>query len=148
MKKSLRLLLYPASYGKKGDTGILVLRLFAGFIMVYAHGWGKLTHFGENSDDFYNFLGLGGTVSFGLVVFAEFFCSVLLLLGLGTRLATFPLLITMIVIVVDVNAGKPINKFETPLLYLVIYISLLITGAGKYSLDYLLFSKKDSTGYR
>jgi len=63
-----------------------------------------------------------------------------MVLGLGTRLASIPLIITMMVIVFDLNAGKELNKFETPLLYMMIFVVLMITGAGKYSLDYKFFS--------
>jgi putative oxidoreductase len=62
-------------------------------------------------------------------------------IGLGTRLATIPLIITMMVIVFDLNVGKPLNEFETPLLFMMIFVVLMITGAGRYSLDYKLFSK-------
>jgi len=47
------------------------------------------------------------------------------------------------VIVFDLKADKPLNEFETPLLYMMIFVVLLITGAGRYSLDYKFFSKAD-----
>ena len=144
MKKTLHHFLRATSHGNNVDMGLLILRLVPGFLMAYGHGWGKLTSFGEKSGDFYNFLGLGSEFSFALVVFAEFFCSVLLMLGLLTRFAAIPLIITMIVIIFDIKAGKPMNEFETPLLYLVIFITLLITGAGKYSLDHTIWGKSVS----
>jgi len=109
--------------------------------MAKVHGWGKMTHFSEYSADFYNFLGLGSSFSLGLVVFAELICALLIVLGLFTRLATIPLIIAMLVIIFDVNAGEEIYKYETPLLFMMIFVVLMITGAGKYSLDYKLFSK-------
>jgi putative oxidoreductase len=109
--------------------------------MAKVHGWGKVMHFSEYPADFYNFLGLGSAFSLGLVVFAELVCSILIVLGFFTRLATIPLNIAMMVIVFDVNAGKEIFKFETPLLFMMIFVVLMITGAGKYSLDYKFFSK-------
>ena len=141
MNKTLQYLIRPMSYGRYGDAGILFLRFGPGFIMAYTHGYDKLTHFAEYSKDFYNFLGLGNSISLGLTVFAEFLCSILIVLGLGTRMVSIPLIITMMVIVFDLNAGKEIYKFETPLLYMMIFVVLMITGAGKYSLDYKLFSK-------
>lgn len=141
MKRTLRNWLSAESYGKPADLGLFLLRLIPGFLMVYAHGWGKLTAFNEKSGEFYNFMGLGSEFSFALVVLAEFFCSVLVILGLFTRFAVIPLIITMIVIVFDVKAGKPISEFETPFLYMIIFITLLITGAGKYSLDHRIWKK-------
>jgi len=145
MNKTLNYIIRPMSYGRFADAGLLFLRVGPAFIMAYTHGLDKLTHFGEYSKDFYNFLGLGNTISLGLVVFAEFLCGLLIVLGLWTRMATIPLIITMMVIVFDVNAGKEIYKFETPLLYMMIFVVLMITGAGKYSLDYKFFFRGNTT---
>lgn len=141
MKKTFDYWLRAMSHGRYADSGLLILRFSPGFIMAYAHGWGKLTNFREYAGDFYNFLGLGDSFSLALVVFAEFICSILLVLGLFTRFAIIPLLITMGVIIFDLNAGKEIYEFETPLLYMIIFLTLMITGAGKYSLDYKFFHK-------
>ncbi len=141
MNKTLHYLIRPLSYGRYADAGLLFLRFGPGFIMAYTHGWDKLTHFGDYAQDFYSFLGLGGAFTLGIAVFAELICSILIVLGLGTRMASIPLLITMMIIVFDVGAGKPIYKIETPLLYMMIFVVLMITGAGKYSLDYKFFNK-------
>ena len=141
MNKTLHYIIRPMSHGRFADFGLLLLRFGPGCIMAKVHGWGKLIHFNEYSKDFYNFLGLGDSVSLGLVVFAELICAILIVLGLFTRLATIPLIIAMLVIIFDVNAGEEIYKYETPLLFMMIFVVLMITGAGKYSLDYRLFSK-------
>lgn len=67
---------------------------------------------------------------------------VLLVLGLGTRLISIPLMITMVVAIVTVHwahgfeAGE--NGFEIPLYYMIMLFTLLIMGPGKASLDYLI----------
>ena len=140
---ALQKLIRPISYGRYGDAGILFLRFAPAFFMAYVHGWDKLIHFEEYSKEFYNFMGLGDAVSLGLTVFAEFFCSVLIIIGLFTRLAAIPLLITMGVVVFDVGFGNPIYEVETPLLYMIIFMVLFITGAGRYSLDYSIYGRRD-----
>jgi putative oxidoreductase len=85
--------------------------------------------------------GLGVTLSLFLVVFAEFFCSILIGFGIGTRLATLPLIITMFVAAFIAHGPDPFGKKELALLYLVIYIFLLVAGSGKYSVDYYLSRK-------
>ncbi len=65
-------------------------------------------------------------------------CSVLILLGLGTRIAVIPLIVTMLVAVFIVHSGDPFAKQEMGLHYLLVYIMLLLTGSGKYSLDRLI----------
>lgn len=92
--------------------------------------------------DFYNFLGLGDELSLLLIIFAEFFCSILLILGIATRAVVIPLIIGMLVIICMVHGDDPFRDKEHGLLFLVPYIVLFITGPGKYSLDYLFFGKK------
>jgi putative oxidoreductase len=123
------------------DIALLLLRVLAGGLMAYNHGWGKLTGFGEGRADFYDWLGLGMTTSLVLAVFAEFFCGVLLSIGLFTRLAAIPLIITMCVAIFGVHWGDPFKKIELPLIYLVMYIVVLLAGPGKYSLDTPLMKK-------
>lgn len=116
------------------------------------YGYEKLTQFGAMSgSDFWakqvNFLGMGGKVSLGLTIFAEFFCSILLIIGLGTRLALIPLIICMGFIFITMNKFEIIQKgdngphFNDVFYYLMTYVALLFTGPGKWSLDGLIGKK-------
>ena len=87
---------------------------------------------------FPSLFGLSATGSLALAVFAEVFCSLFILVGLGTRLATIPLIITMLVAVLYIHAPDPFSKQELGLLYLLPYAVLIISGSGKFSIDYLL----------
>jgi putative oxidoreductase len=109
--------------------------------MIPKHGYVKLVEFNERKDDFVDFMGLGGTVSLSLAVFAEFFCSILLVLGLFTRLATIPLLITLLVIL-NIHDWALFGKYELSTAFLIAYVVILILGPGKYSLDYNLLKRK------
>ena len=121
--------------------GLLLLRVGVGLLML-PHGLQKLQHFDEKAEGFYNFLQLGGKTSLALTIFAEVFCSIFLILGLGTRLVLIPLIIAMMVVIIGVKAGKPIGERELALLFLLPYVFLFITGAGKYSLDQKIFGNK------
>jgi putative oxidoreductase len=80
-------------------------------------------------------IGLGPEISLVLTAFAEAFCGLLIVLGLGTRLAAIPLIITMAVAAFIHHASDPFGGKEKALLFLVIFAVLLLTGAGKYALD-------------
>ncbi len=111
--------------------------------MLYNHGWGKLLkYFSDEPIGFADPIGLGMAASLALTVFAEVFCSVLLITGLFTRLATIPLMMTMLVAIFVIHWDDPFGKKELALLYLVPYIVIFLIGAGKYSLDALIIKKR------
>jgi putative oxidoreductase len=120
------------------NIAILVTRITIALLML-VHGIPKMGMlFAGNAELFPAVMGLSSTLSLSLTVFAEVFCSVLILAGLGTRLAVGPLAITMLVAIFLVLANDPFTSKELAVHYLFTYIVLFITGSGKYSLDYLL----------
>ncbi|MAN27818.1 MULTISPECIES: DoxX family protein [Mesonia] len=123
------------------DLGLLIFRVGVSALML-PHGYGKLMQFfSEEKIAFADPIGIGEMASLALTVFAEFICSILIILGLGTRLAAIPLLITMLVAIFIVHASDGMSHQELPLLYLFSYILLMLTGSGKYSLDHFFLKK-------
>ena len=84
---------------------------------------------------------IGSRYSLGLVVFAELFCAILIVLGLGTRFAAIPIIVTMAVAAFIVLAGNPFDGRELALLYLTAFTTILVLGAGSYSLDKAISGK-------
>jgi putative oxidoreductase len=123
---------------------ILFFRMIIGAFML-THGYSKLLYlFSGEEIEFLDFLGIGFKASLALAVFAEFFCSILIIIGLGTRWATIPLIVTMIVAAFIAHGADPFGKKEMALLYLSSYIVLLFLGSGKFSLDGLISAKTSS----
>lgn len=114
---------------------LLVYRIAVSAFML-THGLPKFYRFfGDDSVRFADPLGIGQLPSLVLAVLAELVCSILIIIGLGTRLATIPLIITMIVAVFIVHANDPFTRMELGLMYLFAYLMILVTGPGKYSID-------------
>ncbi|SHF28047.1 DoxX family protein [Flavisolibacter ginsengisoli] len=114
---------------------MLVLRLGVGLSMMINHGLDKLMHFAQKAPRFADPFHIGSTTSLSLVVFAEFFCSAFIILGLFTRLACIPLIIAMSVALFIANKGAFFGVGEAAGLFLACFITLLFTGPGKVSLD-------------
>lgn len=126
---------------KATDVALLAARLSIAALML-THGLPKLAMlFSEAPIQFPPVLGLSAELSLSLAVFAEVFCSLLIAFGLGTRLAVLPLIATMLVAALLIHAADPFAKQEPALQYLLVYTMLLLTGSGRYSIDYL-WSKK------
>ncbi len=119
------------------NLAAFLLRLAAGGLII-PHGYSKLISFASKSATFSDPFGIGHPTSMALVIFAEFFCGVFLVLGLFTRLACIPLIITMLVIVFQIHHGDIFKTAEKPTLFLVSYLALLFIGPGKFSLDRLI----------
>lgn len=116
------------------DIGILALRLWLGGTMLIAHGWPKLANFGAYSEAFPDPIGLGSTFSLGLAVFAEFFCAILVVLGVLTRLASIPLLCTMLVAFFIVHSADAFQAKELAFIYLGGFVGLALLGGGRFAL--------------
>lgn len=131
----------PGDYVQRINWALLILRVMAGAFLL-THGWGKLMNLlGPGPVQFADPIGIGMWLSLALTVFAEFFCAILVILGLGTRLAAIPLIINFAVAGFIVHSHDLFQVKEMALLYLGMFIIIGITGAGKYSVDYLITIK-------
>jgi len=122
------------------DIGLLILRLVGGGFML-THGYPKLMKILSGDMGFADPFGLGPGFSLILTVFAEVLCAILLIIGLGTRWAAIPLLITMLVAAFIIHGGDPFGDKELALLYGGIYLAIALMGSGKLGLD-ALFNRK------
>ena len=133
MLKVLKLSFLP----KSPDYGLLILRVTLGFSMLLLHGRGKMLDFSAMAAKFPALFGLPANVNLGLAIFAEVVCSALLIAGLFTRFAALMLAATMGSAFFFVHKSALVGEHngELAMVYLVAYVTLLFTGAGKFSVD-------------
>lgn len=81
-------------------------------------------------------------ISWFLSTWSELIGAVALVIGLGTRFFSLSLIILTIVAWASVHAGNGYNVcdngYKLPLMYLVMFVPLLLSGPGKLSLDHWL----------
>ncbi|HEX6849221.1 MAG TPA: DoxX family protein [Chitinophagaceae bacterium] len=112
-------------------------------VLMLLHGVPKLlVLISGDPVQFPSVFGMRAELSLALAVFAEVFCSMLILVGFGTRLAVVPLIITMLVAVFSIHAADVFAKKELAVLYLSAYVVFLLAGSGKYSVDQLIQSRQ------
>lgn len=130
------------------DTGLLLLRIVAGLVLLYGHGFEKLgVIFSGQPIQFMDPIGLGPKTSFFMATFAEGICSILLVLGLFSRFASLVLSINFVVIFIfhAFIVGDGFQVLELRFLYLMTFVALTFLGPGRFSLDYLLFGRQSRT---
>jgi len=88
---------------------------------------------------------LPADLSWFLATWSELLGAVALVVGLGTRFFSASLIILTVVAWMAVHAGNGYNVcdngFKLPLIYLVLFMPLLLNGAGKLSLDHWISRK-------
>lgn len=130
------------------DVGLLILRLGFGLSMMLLHGYGKLTggpEVWEKLGSQMSNLGINFLPVFWgfMAMFAEFFCSFFLILGVFVRSSSLLLIATMIVAAIrhlslpEGADGSGIQGASHALEFLVVYVALFFTGPGKYKFSIL-----------
>ncbi|MBS1745980.1 MAG: DoxX family protein [Bacteroidetes bacterium] len=131
------------------DIGLFLLRVSAGFALLYGHGFQKLSVILTGQEiNFMDPIGIGAIPSYYLAGFAEGICAILLIAGLLSRFASSVLSINFIVVIIfHLMSGHGFDVMELPIFYLVSFLTLTLTGPGKLSLDYRWF-KKNKLSYQ
>ena len=140
MSKSVSRLTNLLLSSNGSDIALLLLRIFVG-IMMLTHGVAKIENFSTLKANFPDPVGLGAGFSLLLITCAEVGCSLLVIVGLVTRLAVIPL-------IVGITASRvtrpTITSREQPTSAQVISNSEKPapnpTGSGKFAFSVLKFS--------
>lgn len=127
------------------DVGVLGLRLLlawefweAGVMKFSGDNW-----FADYQDAFpFPFNLTPVDLSWFLATWTELLGAIALVIGLGTRFFSISLIILTVVAWASVHAGNGYNVcdngYKLPLMYLVMFLPLLLSGPGKLSLDHWL----------
>ena len=128
------------TYTLNHDYAALFLRLIIGGFFIH-YGFGKIQMWDQLKTMFPDYTGLGSAGSLALLIFAEFGCGLLILLGCFTRFAIVPIAISMAVAFFVAHADDAFKDKQIALLYLLLATVVFLMGSGKYSLDHLIFNR-------
>ena len=132
MKKILTLSFIPVNI----DAALVLLRIWLGLGVFLRHGIEKITGFSKMTGHFPDPIGIGPTASLSFALVSDAICSILVILGLATRLSASIIIINLFVafgFLFKFSIDKPHS--ELAFVYLGGFIVILLAGAGKYSLD-------------
>ena len=125
------------------EPGITLIRIITGTMMIY-HGFEifdnnlmldyskRLTELHFPNPPLMAYLGKG----------AELVAGILITIGLFTRLAVWPMIITMLLIAFGMGQGKVYYEDQHPFLFVLIGLFFFFNGSGKYSLDQYFYGNR------
>lgn len=116
------------------DIGLAFFRIAISAMML-THGLPKFQQLISGNFEFGDPIGIGAAPSLFLAVIGEFICPILIIIGYKTRLVSIPVVITMCVAAFIVHAADPFGSKEKALLFLIAFITIILLGPGKYSID-------------
>lgn len=129
------------------NLGRLFIRLFVG-VMFLQFGIRHLVHYSELSTTFPTVWGVAPVVALNTMICIELVCSLMIMTGFLTRLATLPPIVSMVVaeyyILHDMLPDLPVYGLDStdpgylPIMFIGIYLFILIAGPGRISLDYFI----------
>ncbi|WP_141432755.1 DoxX family protein [Bacillus sp. 03113] len=131
------------------EWGTLVLRIFLGIAFII-HGVSKFQSGIENIAGFFDSIGIPSFMAY-IVATIELVGGVLLIAGIGVRYMSALFLAIMLGAIIKVKMGAGFlgngqgAGYELDLAYGVIAIFLILNPKSSFSLDHVLFTKKNST---
>jgi len=133
-----RLLWAPAQ-----DLGLLFLRLSGALLLLYVHGLPKIINFAGELQHIDDPLHVGRAFTLGFAIFAEVLCPVLIVPGILTRLASTVVLFLLGVSMLLVHPDWSIADGQFGWLLMIVFGSIALMGAGRYSIDTTLHQKAE-----
>ena len=132
MKKILLFSFIPVNV----DVALLILRLWMGLGLLAKHGIEKFTNFSQMQQHFPDPLHVGSTFSLTFALLSDGICSLMIMLGLATRLAALVIVINLFIVFLMLHQFS-FAKEHAELVYVFMggFLIIFIAGAGKYSID-------------
>ena len=124
----------------------LFMRLFTG-VMFMQFGIRQIAQFNELALSFPSVFGMGAEVSLLVMILIEIICSTLIILGLFTRFAIIPPMVSMVIaecvliqeLMVQTNVTFQSSQIIfLPIMFIGIFLFMMLAGPGKISLDYII----------
>jgi putative oxidoreductase len=145
----IKKLLSVKSHDLTADLGLLVLRVGVFIPLFIKHGWEKVypPSFWDLAPTFPDPAHIGHVHSLIVALISDGICSILLVLGLGTRFAGAYIFMTLAVAwsfthhFMFLGKGLEPKHGELIVLYITTSLALALLGPGKFSLDWLLWTR-------
>ena len=128
------------------DRAILFLRLFVG-VLIALHIIDKLQTYNFVLTGYPALLFESSGATFVIFTFLEALFAVMLICGYGTRFAAFIMALGMFVEIFVIFPSLGWLGVERQILYIGIYVTLVVSGSGRYGLESHLDRKRKNVKF-
>src|SRR5215210_952169 len=139
-------MLKPSILEKYKEYGVIFIRLIVGFHLIYGTQDNVFSY--ARMEEFASFLSARSVpfplFSAFLSAYAQFICGILFIVGLATRYAAMIMIINFIVAVIVAHIGDTYPNMFPALMMLAAGCFFLLHGAGKISVDSMMWRQEDS----
>lgn len=122
----------PYPFSPRIDAGLFFLRLSGSLLLLWVHGLPKVFYFSEELTRIEDPFGFGPWMSLLPAIFAEVVCPLLIIAGVGARLACLPIIGVLLVAMLAVHPGWSLAEGQFGWLLLIVFTTLMITGPGNW----------------
>jgi putative oxidoreductase len=130
------------------DAGLLYLRVTGSVLVLLVHGLPKAMHYTSQAAAIEDPLHIGKTLTLCFAIFGEVFCPLLMIAGIGTRVAALPILLITLMALAVVHRDWTLEQGQFAWMLLIIFGTVAIAGAGRYRISALLGSRSSTRGTR
>jgi putative oxidoreductase len=126
------------------DVAVLFLRLFIGGV-VLLHIIGKLQTYDNVVLTYRHILGFDGATSFAIVTILEGLFAAMIIIGVATRFAASMMIIVSAMAIAEalLPGGLPTDHAKLYFVYMGIYMTLVISGGGRFSFQVPVLIRKN-----
>jgi putative oxidoreductase len=135
MKKIISSLTAPHPSHRAFDSGMLLLRAAASLEIALVHGFKKIGVGVAQAENIPNPLHLPDVFNNAFAIAANIIFPFFVLIGFFTRVSTLPTLAVTLTGYFVVHWNDALPEKDTPFIYSLIFLIILILGPGKYSID-------------
>lgn len=134
---STRSVFATGTTGRAASVGLLLLRVLAGLSLFLKHGLEKLTGYSTMVQHFPDPIHIGPHATLAYALLSDGICSLLVVLGLGTRPAAFVIVVNLLTafFLVHHAAFFSSGHVELVLVYIAVFAALVVAGPGRFSVD-------------
>jgi putative oxidoreductase len=141
MKRRFTRLISPTISYVLFNTTMLLFRIAVSTEMILVHGFKKLGIGTAEAEQVPNPLYLPEVFNYWFAVSANIFFPLLVLIGMFTRLATIPTLAVTLTGYFILHWSDAAIIKDTPFIYCICFLLILLFGPGKYSIDNYIYKK-------